>query len=146
MNVKELYMDCFYYEESSLAHYLHHLLAEKKISLEDYISKIDFEQANDQKVAEMITTNTLAFHKICIYSLKMNNNDFVFIFAACQQEAIQFYRKRFHQKPLNCHEYSLDFQFDRDNAVISFREMRQEFTSFAAIAGYFNREEFTYLF
>ena len=105
MNVKELYMDCFYYEESSLAHYLHHLLAEKKISPEDDISKIDLEQADDQKVAVMIKNNTLAFHKICIYSLKMNNNDFVFIFAASQQEAIQFYVNRFHQKPLNCHEY-----------------------------------------
>ena len=44
MVVKDLYMDCFYYEESSLAHYIHHLLAEQKITLDDDISKIDLEK------------------------------------------------------------------------------------------------------
>ena len=141
MIVKDLYMDCFRYEEATLAHYIHHLLAEKKISPDDDISKIYIEQADHQKVAEMIKSNVLAFHKINIYSLKMNKKDFVFIFAASEQEAIQFYIKGFHQKPLNCYVHSLDFQLDRDNAVISFRDMRPEFTSFPAIAGYFNREE-----
>ena len=123
-----------------MAHYIHHLLAEKKISLDDDISKIDLDQADHQKVAEMIQNNVLGFHKIGIYSLKMNQKDFVFIFAASEQEAIQYYTKTFHQTPLNCHEYSLDFQLDRGNDVISFRDMRKEFESFPAIAGYFKRE------
>ena len=82
MFVKDVYQDCLRYEESSLAHYIHHLLAEKKISLDDDISKIDLNQADHQKVAEMIQNNVLGFHKIGIYSLKMNQKDFVFIFAA----------------------------------------------------------------
>jgi hypothetical protein len=140
MIVKELYMDCFYYEEASLAYYIHHLLTEKKITLNDHIDKIDLEQADHQKVAELIKTNLLAFHKINIYSLKMNQTDFVFIFAASQQEAIQFYFNKFYQNPLNCNEYSLDFQLDRGNDAISFRDMRKEFESTPAIAGYFKRE------
>lgn len=35
---------------------------------------------------------------------------------------------------------SLDFQLARGNDVISFRDMRKEFESFPAIAGYFKRE------
>lgn len=140
MIVKDLYMDCFYYEESSLAYYIHHLLAEQKITLDDDISKIDIEEADHQKVAGLIQTNVLAFHKIYIYSLKMNQQDFVFIFAASQQEAIQYYFNKFHQIPLNCNEYSLDFQLDRGNDAISFRDMRKEFTSIPAIAGYFKKE------
>ena len=136
MSVKDLYMDCLRYEESTLAHYIHHLLAAKKISLEDDFSIKDLERADHQKVKELILNNVLGFHKVGIYSLKMNQEDFVFIFAASKQEAIQYYVKTLHQNPLNCHEYSLDYQIDRGNNVISFRDMRKEFESVPAIAGY----------
>ncbi|ULT59588.1 hypothetical protein L1999_14135 [Neobacillus drentensis] len=139
MLVKDLYLDSLLYEQSSLAHYLHHLLAEKKITLEDNLSQFDLEQADHLKVAEMIENNVLGFHKVCIYSLKMNQKDFVFIFAKNPEEAIQFYRKTFQQKPMNCHESCLDFEFIRGNDTVSFREMRKEIENFPAIAGYFKR-------
>ncbi|MFJ5761904.1 hypothetical protein ACIQAA_22845 [Neobacillus sp. NPDC093182] len=137
MIVKDAYLDSLRFEETALAHYIHHLLLEKKISLDDDMSKIDLEQANHLKVREMIQNNVLGIHKIRIYSLKMNQKDFVFIYAASQQEAIQFYTKAFHQTPLNCHEYPLDFQFARGNEVISFRDMRKECKSIPAIAGFY---------
>ncbi|WP_231597682.1 hypothetical protein [Bacillus sp. SA1-12] len=71
--------------------------------------------------------------------MKMNQNDFVFIFASSEQEASKFYTDTFHQAPLNCHESSLDFELTRGNKVISFRDMKKEFMSFPAIAGYFKR-------
>ncbi|PFP27660.1 hypothetical protein COJ96_15705 [Bacillus sp. AFS073361] len=141
MSVKDLYMECLRYEESTLAHYIHHLLAAKKISLEDDFSIKDLEQADHQKVKELILNNVLGFHKVGIYSLKMNQEDFVFIFASNNQEAIRFYTKTFYQNPLNCQEYSLDCQIDRGNARISFRDIRKEFASFPAIAGYSTRGE-----
>ncbi|MBZ5753650.1 hypothetical protein [Metabacillus rhizolycopersici] len=110
MIVKDLYLDSIRFEESSLAHYIHHLLEEGKNSLDDNISKIDFDQADHQKVEELIENNVLGFHKVGIYSLKMNQSNFVFIFAESGQKAIQFYLETFHQAPLNCHEYSLDFE------------------------------------
>lgn len=139
MLVKEAYLDSLRCEESALAHYIHHLLAEKKISLEDNMSEIDLEQADHQKVKEMIQNNVLGIQKIGVYSLKMNQKEFAFIFAASEQKAIEFYTKTFHQVPLNCHEYPLDFQFARGNDVISFRDMRKECKSIPAIAGYFNK-------
>jgi hypothetical protein len=140
MFVKEVYYDSLRFEDTALAHYIHHLLAEKKISLEDDMSKIDLEQANHQKVREMIQNNVLGIHKKRIYSLKMNQKDYVFIFAVSQKEATQFYTKTFHQPPLNCHEYPLDFQLARGNEVISFRDMRKEIDRFPAIAGYFQKQ------
>ncbi|EKN66906.1 hypothetical protein BABA_13497 [Neobacillus bataviensis LMG 21833] len=140
MIVKELYRDSLIYEESSLAHYLYHLLAEKKISLEDDVSKVDFDQANHQVVAEMIRNNLLGFHKIRIYSLKRNQYEFIFIFTASEQEAIQFFCATYHQTPLNCHEYPLDWEICKGKDGISFRDMRKEFTSFPAIAGCFKKE------
>lgn len=139
MIVEELYLDSICSEESSLAHYIHHLLAEQKISLKDDISKIDFDQADHEKVAEMIENNVLGFNKIGIYSLKMNDNDFVFIFASSEQQAVQYYFQVYHHSPLNCHEYSLDIEFVRGKGVVSFRDMRKEFTDFPAVVGYFTR-------
>lgn len=139
MLVKELYLDSIRFEQSSLAHYIYHLLAEQRISLDDPIEHLDFDQADHQKVAEMIQTNLLGFSEVGIYSLKRNAKDFVFIFAHNKQEAMEFFTKTFQQGPLNCHEYSLDFELVRGKTVISFREMRKEFEHFPAIAGNFTR-------
>ncbi|PMC33915.1 hypothetical protein CJ195_26215 [Bacillus sp. UMB0899] len=136
MIVKDLYLESIRSEESSLAHYIYHLLEERKISLDDDKSKIDFEQADHQKVAELIEKNILGFHKVRIFALKMSQNHFVFIFAENQEKAVQFYSKTFHQAPLTCQEYTLDFQLTRGNGAITFREMRKEFESFPVIAGY----------
>ncbi|MCM3766267.1 hypothetical protein [Neobacillus niacini] len=95
MLVKELYEDSFLFKESTLAHYIYHLLAKHKISLEDDISKIDRVQADPQKVAELIRKNVLRIHKSRIYSLKKNAKDFIFIFATSQQEAIQFFKETY---------------------------------------------------
>ncbi|MED1471958.1 hypothetical protein [Bacillus salipaludis] len=137
MLVKDLYQDCLLYEETSLAHYLYHLLAEKKISLECDSFKIDLNRADHQKVAEMIENN--GFHKVGIYSLKMNQKAFAFIYASSQEEAIQYYTKSFQKTPLNCHEYPLDLELTRGNGILTFRDLKKEFKSFPAIAGYFVR-------
>lgn len=140
MLVKEMYQDCLLYEESSLAHYIYHLLEEKKITLDDDAAKVDLNEADHQKVAEMIEKNLLGFHRIGVYSLKMNQKAFVFIFAASQEEAIHFYTESFRKIPLNCHEYSQDFELARGNRTISFRDMKKEFDRFPAIAGFFVRK------
>lgn len=76
---------------------------------------------------------------MCVYSLKMNQKYFVFIFAASREEAIHFYKRTFPHPPLNCHEYPLDFEFNRGNEVISFWDMRKGIEDFPAIAGSFER-------
>jgi hypothetical protein len=140
MLVNDLYLESIQLAESSLAHCIYHLLAEKKISLEDDVSQINFHQIDNQKVRELVQENVLGMTKVGIYSLKMSMKDFVFIYAASKQEAVQFYLKTFNQSPLNCHEYSLDYQLSRGYSAISFREMRMEFEIIPAIAGYFSRE------
>lgn len=138
MIVKDLYFDAIRLEESTLAHYIHHLLVEQKISLDDHKSKIDFDQADDQRVSLLIQNNVLGFKKVSIYSLKMDHNEDVYIFAHSEQKAIQFYIETFHQTPLNCQEYPLDYELARGNDVISFRDMRKEIENFPAVAGYFD--------
>ncbi|WP_423800746.1 hypothetical protein [Neobacillus sp. SAB-20_R2A] len=141
MLVRELYEDSFHFEESTLAHYIYHLLAEQKISLGDDISKLDAVQADNQKVAELIRKNVLGIQKVRVYSLKMNKKEFYFIFASSPQEAIQFFTETFQQSPLNCHEYPLEFEFERGKEVVTFREMRKDFESFPAIAGRYGKGE-----
>jgi hypothetical protein len=92
-----------------------------------------------KKVAEMVDNNILSFQKINIFSLKKSKNEFVFIFAAKQQDAIQLYTETYHQLPLNCLEYLLDFQLVRGNEVLSFRDLRKEMESFPSITGCYKR-------
>jgi hypothetical protein len=139
MLVKDYFEDCLITQESTLAHFIYHLLEEKKISLNDEFSISDLYKADKQKVAEMIENNVLGIHKVRIYSLKMDQKTFIFIYALSQEDAIDFYTESFLKTPLNCHEYSLDFQLSRGNEFISFRDMKKEFESFPAIAGYFKR-------
>ena len=139
MLVEELYQEAFHLEQSSLAHYLCHLLAERRISMDDHIDQIDFQQADHQKVAEMIQNNLLGIRKLGIYSLKRNAKEFVFIYAYSDQEAIEFYTETFRESPLNRHEYSLDFELARGNGVITFRKMKKEFEDFPVVAGDFTR-------
>ncbi|MBD8069855.1 hypothetical protein [Bacillus sp. PS06] len=139
MLVKELYHDCLLYEESTLAHYINHLLSERKISLEDNISQLDLNQADHIKVAEMIEKNILGIHPIRIYSLKKNKHEFVFIFAHSAEEAKQFFSRTFYQLPINCHEYPLEVEMARGKSGISFREMKKEFSQFPAVVGVVRR-------
>lgn len=139
MLVKELYLDSLLNEESALAHLIHHLLSERKVSLEDDISMLDKAQVDREKVAEMIHRNVLGFRKIHMYSLKMSKTTFVFIFAANKQEAIQYFSKTFHQRPLNCCEYLLEYEFARGNEITTFREMKRDHEKFPTIAGYYEK-------
>jgi hypothetical protein len=84
-----------------------------------------------------ICNNVFGFQQLNLFSLKNSKNEFVFIFAAKQQDVIQLYTKTYHQLPLNCLKYLLDFQLTRGNEVISFRDMRREFLSFPAVVGCF---------
>ncbi|MBM7602548.1 hypothetical protein JOC75_000518 [Metabacillus crassostreae] len=139
MIIKELYLESLLLEESPLAHYIFYLLNEKKISLNDDVSKLNFDLADHQKVAELIENNVLGFHKVDIFSLKMNQNEYVFIFADSKQKAIQFFKETFGHVPMNCHAYSLDYELTRGNEVVSFRKMRMEYECFPVVAGFFNR-------
>ncbi|MEH7226363.1 hypothetical protein V7112_21330 [Bacillus sp. JJ1566] len=139
MKVRELYIDALCYEEISLAHYIHHLVEEGKISLEDDASNLDLNVADHAKVREMIENNVLGFHKIGIFALKKNQREFLFVFAACEQEAVEFFVKTINQTPLNCHPYSLNTQILRDCKVTTFWDMRKEHLAFPALAGYFEK-------
>ncbi len=139
MLVRELYHDCLAYEESTLAHYIYHLLSDEKVSLEDDVSQLDLKKADHQKDAEMIEKNVLGFYPVKIYSLKMRVGEFIFVFARSTQEAKEFYVKTFQCTPLNCYEYSLEFEISRGKGSTTFREMKKEFVEFPTVAGIFKR-------
>jgi hypothetical protein len=139
MLIIDVFRDSILYEDSLLAHCIHHLLEEKKISLDDDISKLDFNQVDHQKVARMFETNALGIQAIGIYSLKRCKGQFVFIFASSEEEARHHYWETFHQFPLNCHEYPLSFQLTRGNGVVSFRELRREVKRFPVLVGIYEQ-------
>ncbi|RTR33940.1 hypothetical protein EKG37_06925 [Robertmurraya yapensis] len=140
MKVRTLYLDSIHYEEPMLAYYILHLLENKRITLDDDISKLDWEKSNHEQLAAMIKENKLGFHPIKIFSLKMDQNNFVFIFAASPEEATQFYIQTFRKLPLNCVQQLLEYELVRGNETLTFRDMKKEYVKFPAVAGCYVRE------
>ena len=139
MLLKELYMNSLIYEKSPLAHMIHYLLSERKVTLEDDTSVLNTVEVDWQKVKDMIERNVLGFHRIRIFSLKKSSTKFVFIFAENEHEAVNYFSRTFRERPVNCSEYLLDYEFIRGNKTITFRDMKKEHEKFPAIAGIYGK-------
>jgi len=137
MRVKDLYHLSLKYEESALAHYIYHLIQEKKINLEVDVEKLDLNEADHDKVAKMIQNNVLGFQTIRIYALTYARKKYAFIFARNEKEATQHFIQTFHQKPHSCVELLLDYEIIRGNEVTTFRELRKEYDRFPVLVGGF---------
>lgn len=138
ITVREQFEHCVKYESIYMAHLLHYMLKEGMIKLEDDFSKIDFRKVDGAKVSEMVEQNYLCFLPIKIFSLKVDDYLFAFVFAKTKEEAMEF-MKSLNEKPRNCFEYPLDLEMYREGRVLTFREMKKEHESFPALVGYFER-------
>lgn len=102
MLVKELYVDALYYDEACLAYSLYYLLKEKKLSLDDDTSIINWDDIDNQAVHELMQKNHLGIKKIRMFTLKMSPHRFAFIFATDEREAINHFKHVFKRRPINC--------------------------------------------
>lgn len=141
MKVSDVYQDAIRYEEPFMAHYIHCLLSDGKINLDDDASKIFRAQINVKKFKQAYGKNILGVNKVKIYSLKLNKNQFAFIFAETKQDAMMFFRSRFNRNPINCYEYDLYFGLLRGKEYVTFRSLRKEHDKFPALAFIYERNQ-----
>jgi len=137
--VKSLYEESLKQEESSLAHYILHLLQDGKVRLDDDVSELDFDQADHEKVAKMIKSNELKFSLIKVFALKYTNRTFAFVLAKSADEAKAYLKNEFGKGTLSCYEMSLDTPIARGKRTMTFREIRKEEKEFPALAGVFTK-------
>lgn len=139
MNVRDVYQDAIRYEEPFMAHYIHCLLSDGKISLDDDASQIIRAEIDQEKFRQAYEKNILGVNKVKIYSLKLNKNQFAFIFAETKQDAMMFFRSKFNRDPVNCYEYDIDFGLLRGKEYVTFRSLRKEHNKFPALAFVYER-------
>lgn len=140
--VKNLLDDAMRYEMKSLVYCILYAIKKKYIQPNDpeenfYATK--FTKTDNHEIAKLIEQNPLKLEFVKIYSLKMDKCKFAMIYAQSKEEAIEHYKKIFNRTPLNCHEFLLDYEIMQGNKPISYREMRKQFNSFPAYAGYMER-------
>lgn len=123
-----------------MAHCLHYLLKENLIKLNDDFETVDFGQVDQEEVQEMVERNHLCFKIIKVFSLKVREYTWAFVFAATEEEAIAYTKNELKHQPKNCIEYHMDIDMEKDDWVLSFRDMKNEYSSFPALAGYFEKE------
>lgn len=139
ITARELFEESAKYEYTRLAHCLFYMFQEGLAKPDDRVDTLNFDAVDQKKVDEMSEKNILGINHIKVFSLKIDKDLFLFVFARDEQEAKKFVSSKLQRKPLNCHEYWLGYEMQRGNEVISFRDMRKEHTSFPAIAGFFKR-------
>lgn len=140
--VKNLLDDAMKYEMKGLVYCILYALRKKYIQPNDPEEKFfntRFADTDNEQIARLIESNPLRLDIIKIYSLKMDKRKFAMIYARSREEAIERYKKIFNRTPLNCHEFLLDYEIMQGNKPISYREMRKQFNSFPAYAGYMER-------
>ena len=140
--VKNLLDDAMKYEMKGLVYCILYALRKKYIQPndpEENFFNTRFADTDNEQIARLIESNPLRLDIIKIYSLKMDKRKFAMIYARSREEAIQYYQELFHKKPLNCHEILLDHEILLGKKPVSFREMRKQFNTFPAYAGFIER-------
>lgn len=140
VTVREQYQYYIEHDHSYMAHLLHHLMKEGHISQEEDCKKTDYSKADEVKVNEMVEENYLYFNPIKVFSLKVDDYLFAFVFAKNAEEAMEFTKSKLKENPRNCHEYLLDIEMERGERALTFRDMKKEYDSFPALAGYFETD------
>ena len=139
--VKELFDESIQNDYSFMAHSLYYLLREGLVSSDDPHTVLDHVEVDVNLVDEWMKQNYLGISVEKVYSLKIADDEFVFLFAKDPHQAVSYIRKEWKIQPRNCQEYSLDFTIMRGNEFVSFRDMKKDFFSFPAIIGFYQREK-----
>lgn len=137
--IKQLFNDAITYDEPTLAYVIWHLVQEGKARMEDDESILDSSPIDNEKVEIMLKENVLGFNFLKVFSLKMNDKQFIFIFAQSEEEAVKHYIERFKKNPINCHEYEMDTPMSNGDRFFTFRQLAKEFQEFPAVAGQFEK-------
>lgn len=125
-----------------MAHALHYLVKNKLVKLSDDSDSIDWNKVDLAEVDRMEKENSLGFNPVKVYSLKVEENLFAFVFAKDELEAINFTKNKLNENPSNCIEYMMDVEMEKGNRILSFRDMKKEYQSFPELAGYFEISPF----
>ena len=140
VTIKELFDESIQNDYSFMAHSLYYLLLEGLVSPDDPHTVLNDVEVDVDLVGEWTKQNYLCISVEKVYSLKIADDEFVFLFAKDPQQAVSFITNKWKIQPRNCQEYSLDFTIMRGKEFVSFRDMKKDFLSFPAIIGLYKRE------
>ena len=140
--IKELFDECIQNDYLFIAHTLYYLLLEGLVSPDSRHTILDQVEFDVDLVGEWTKQNYLRIQIEKVYSLKISDDEFVFVFARDAQTATAYIKNNWKIHARNCHEYSLDFTIIRGEECISFRNMKKDFLSFPAVIGLYEREAF----
>ena len=139
--IKELFDECIQNDYSYTAHILYYLLLEGLVLPDSPHTILDHVEFDVDLVCEWTKQNDLRIQIEKVYSLKISDDKFVFVYAKDAQTATAYIKNNWKIQPLNCHEYLLDNTIMSGKEFISFRDLKKDFLSFPALIGFYEREE-----
>ncbi|KYD28544.1 hypothetical protein ABEV35_10885 [Geobacillus stearothermophilus] len=132
-------------EAASLIYTLHYFLSTKRLRRDSTMEELEkaMENATEEDkraIARLVEENPLKVREIHVFSLKIRQGRFAFVFATNEEEAKLFVQHKYGIEPKNCFQYPLDFPMSIGNRFTTFREMAREKNSFPSLAGFYQKE------
>lgn len=132
-------------EAASLIYTIHYFLSAKRLRRDSTMDELEaaMESATEEDtcaIARLVEENPLKVCEIRVFSLKVGQGRFAFVFAANEEEAKSFVRHKYGIEPKNCFQYPIDFPMSIGNRFTTFREMARAKNSFPSLAGFYQKE------
>ncbi|WMV75009.1 hypothetical protein [Geobacillus thermodenitrificans] len=132
-------------ETASLIYTLHYFLSSGRIRRDSTMDELEaamesVAEEDTRTIARLIEENPLKVYEIRVFSLKIGQGRFAFVFAANEEEAKSFVRHKYGIEPKNCFQYPIDFPVSIGNRFTTFREMARAKNSFPSLAGFYQKE------
>ena len=140
ITIKELYVECIQNPYPYLAYSLYYLLCEGLVFPDDPHTSFDSQLVDREKVDELFKQDFLCLSEIKVYCFKSSREEYAFLFATNSLEARELLIHTYNIQPLSCQESYLDFSILREDKLVTFREMKKDFSSFPALIGFFQLE------
>lgn len=132
--IRDLYTDAFTLEQPFLLYGIYLLGERNLIEWESHEDTLSLDLLTFEEINAAIKENPLGLNIIRLYTLKIKGNDFAFILAKNEKEAVQEFKRVHKSNPI----FTVDFTNKIDTSVydektkqyISFQEIRNETNTF----------------
>lgn len=139
VTVNELFYDCIRFDEEMLAYSVYYLLKNGIKQGHENAASIDWGLVDDAEIKRMMAVNELNLRIIRLYSIPLENRQYMIIFAESEESARGHYLNVMGELPLKVIEMpqskmETSFWFDDRKQYLSLRELKDENITFPCTA------------
>lgn len=132
--IRELYANAFSLEQPFMLYGIYLLAEQNLIDWESDEETLNFDSLTFQEINAAIKENPLGMNVIRLYTMKIRDNEFAFILAKNEKEAVSEFKNVHHAEPVFTvditNKIDTSMYDEKSKQYLSFQEIRNETTAF----------------